>query len=62
MILRLPFLYDEEDGGKNIIHKCAQAKSTLIMESVVDMYSERAQKIHIAKYINEGGSIENQDI
>ena len=43
MILRIPFLFDEEDGGKNIIHKCAQARSTLIMESVVDTYSERAQ-------------------
>ena len=62
MILRIPFLFDEEDGGKNIIHKCAQARSTLIMESVVDTYSDRAQKILIAKYLNEGGDQENPNI
>ena len=62
MVLRIPFLFDEEDGGKNIIHKCAQARSTLIMESVVDTYSDRAFKIHIDKYVNEGGDTKNPDI
>ena len=43
MILRIPFLFDQEDGGKNVIHKCAQAKSFLMLECTVENYSERAK-------------------
>jgi len=44
MVLRLPYLFDREDGGKNIIHKCAQVKSILILEEIIEYYRGKAEK------------------
>lgn len=42
--LRLPSLFDRADSGKNIIHKCAQVKSILILEEIVEYYRMTAEK------------------
>lgn len=42
--LRLPNLFDRADGGKNIIHKCAQVKTILILEEIVEYYRTKAEK------------------
>ena len=41
--LRLPQLFDREDGGKNIIHKCAQVKTILILEEIIEYYRRKAE-------------------
>lgn len=38
LILELPNLIDMTDNGKSLIHKCAQIKSDLILETLVEKY------------------------
>lgn len=52
--LRLPHLFDREDGGKNIIHKCAQVKSILILEEIIEYYRTKVEKYLQAIGMEEG--------
>ena len=38
LILELPNLVDTNDNGKSLIHKCAQIKSSLLLETLVETY------------------------
>ena len=38
LILELPNLVDMNDNGKSLIHKCAQIKSNLLLEMLVETY------------------------
>lgn len=40
--VKLPLMYDMTDTGKNVIHKCAQVKSFLILEEVIEFYRKNA--------------------
>ena len=37
-IMDLPNMIDVREGGKSLIHKCAQVKSRLILEEIVEFY------------------------
>ena len=38
LILELPNLVDMTDSGKSLVHKCAQIKSDLMLETLVEKY------------------------
>ena len=38
LVLTLPQLIDKKDGGKNLLHKCAQMKSDLMLETIIEKY------------------------
>jgi hypothetical protein len=44
--LRLPQMLDMNDGGKSIIHKCAQIKSSAILKKVVNHYKKEYMEHH----------------
>lgn len=38
LAIELPSLFDVNDGGKSLLHKCTQVKSVIILERLVDFY------------------------
>ena len=41
LFLQLPQLVDKSDGGKSLIHKCAQVKSDILLETIVETYRRK---------------------
>ena len=40
LIIELPSLFDMQDGGKSLLHKCTHLKSNEMMEKLIEVYRE----------------------